>query len=743
MDTKAYALVLALAASGVASGIPVVAQPVIVAPPQWQTNFAGSTAMFSVVATGSPPLFYQWQFGATARPGATNATLVLTNVQSTDQGRYTVVVTNLEGATSAVARLFVFAPPRISPTNPSVSLGADVTLTATASGFSTGTNYQWLLNDVMLAGRTNSTLTLSNVQTPDAGSYSVAVTNLASAATSQVATLVVDPTFTKITKGSLGTDMNSYWNGSWADYDNDGYLDLFIGTWYGSKTNYLYHNNGDGTFTRVPSDNIPKIPSNQHGSSWGDYDNDGYLDLIVTAGNPEISHNVIYRNNGNGTFTAITNGPIYNETTGYDVGFHGPSWVDYNNDGFLDLFVAGHTPQNHLWRNNGDGSFTKLTNSIIVNDVSDSEGRTWVDYDNDGHIDLFVCNSAPYKNVLYRNNGDATFTKITNSVLTSTVDDSLACAWGDYNNDGYLDVFLANGFSTHGPNSLYKNNGDGTFAKILEGSMVSGSVNPSGWSSSCAWGDFDNDGYLDLFVTEGSGSADVTRLIKNQLYHNNGDGTFTRIMEGSLVNDLGRGIAASWVDYDKDGFLDLFIANGGFWAQNNGGALLTNFLYHNNGNSNAWITIRLAGTVSNRSAIGAKVQVHATIRGQTMWQVRQIFGGDSESNEQPLEAHFGLGDATKIDLMRVQWPSGTVQELREVAVKQFLTVTEPLRFRAAISNGVFQTSLTAWNGQRFAVDTSSNLVDWSPLATVTHTNRTMVLTDLPDAPERFYRARPE
>src|SRR2546429_476383 len=100
------------------------------------------------------------------------------------------------------------------------------------------------------------------------------------------------------------------------------YLDLFVGTWYGSKTNYLYHNNGDGTFTRVAAANIPKIPSNQHGSSWGDFDNDGYVDLMVTAGNPEISHNVVYRNNGDGTFTAITSGPIYTETTGFDVGFH-------------------------------------------------------------------------------------------------------------------------------------------------------------------------------------------------------------------------------------------------------------------------------------------------------------------------------------------------------------------------------------------------------------------------------------
>jgi len=151
----------------------------------------------------------------------------------------------------------------------------------------------------------------------------------------------------------------------------------------------------------------------------------------------------------------------------------GPSWVDYDNDSFLDLFVAGHTPQNHLWRNNGDGSFTKITNSAFVADIGDSEGSTWVDYDNDGFVDLFVCNVAPYKNILYRNNQDGTFAKTTNSALTSTIEDSYACAWGDYDNDGNLDLFLANGGVTHGKNSLFRNNGNGTFAKILTGGALS------------------------------------------------------------------------------------------------------------------------------------------------------------------------------------------------------------------------------------------------------------------------------
>src|SRR5262249_33224535 len=460
-----------------------------------------------------------------------------------------------------------FGQPTITrqPTNQSVSLGASATFRVTATTTNPPLTFQWRFNGVEQYGAITNLLTLTNIQANKAGNYDVLVADVSGSVTSRIATLTVDTTFTKITTGVIVTDKNDYWNGSWADYDNDGYLDLFVGTWYGSSINYLYHNNGDGTFTRVPAANIPKIPSNQHGSSWGDYDNDGYLDLIVTAGNPEITHNVIYHNNGDGTFTAITNGPIYNEVTGYDVGFHGPSWVDYNNDGFLDLFVAGHTPQNHLWRNNGDGSFTKITDSAVVTDSSASEGRAWVDYDNDGYVDLFVCDLAPYTNALYRNNGNGTFTKVTDSGLTSVLDDSGACAWGDYDNDGFLDVFLAN---ENGPNSLYKNNGNGTFTKILEGSIVSSEANFNGGSSSCAWGDYDNDGYIDLFVTQGAGATfPPTQLIKNQLYHNNGDGTFTRITDGSLVNDPGRSHGPVWVDYDNDGFLDLFVANGGFWAQ--------------------------------------------------------------------------------------------------------------------------------------------------------------------------------
>lgn len=143
-----------------------------------------------------------------------------------------------------------------------------------------------------------------------------------------------DSTFTKITTGDIVTTRAWYWNGAWGDYDDDGYLDLFVGSTFPSNTNFLYHNNRDGTFTLIEAAKMPKIPSNQHGAAWGDYDNDGHLDLIVTAGNPEVTHNVLYHNNGDGTFSGITTGPIFTGTS--RDGFHAPSWgdYDYDNDGF-------------------------------------------------------------------------------------------------------------------------------------------------------------------------------------------------------------------------------------------------------------------------------------------------------------------------------------------------------------------------------------------------------------------------
>lgn len=273
-----------------------------------------------------------------------------------------------------------------------------------------------------------------------------------------------------------------------------------------------------------------------------------------------------------------------------------------------------------------------------------------------------------------------------------------------------------------GGNRLYRNKGDGTFEKITAGVIVADRKGSTG----CAWGDSDNDGFLDLFVVNGfAGPED------NLLYHNNGDGTFSKTTTGSPVNDGGNSFGVGWGDYDNDGFLDLFAANGAR------GPAQSNSLYRNNGNGNNWVKVRCVGTGSNRTGFGTKVRVQATIGGQSRWQMRQIDGGDGTSGGS-LEADFGLGDATIIDTLRIEWPSGIVQELHGVAAKQSLTVTEPARLQAP---GAGVLRIQSWKGMAFEVQASTDLDEWSPLTTVTNLTGTLQFTD-PDAANdarRFYR----
>ena len=211
------------------------------------------------------------------------------------------------------------------------------------------------------------------------------------------------------------------------------------------------------------------------------------------------------------------------------------------------LSQSGLNGHDLLYQNNGDGTFIKTIAGAVVTSGGSSRGCAWGDYDNDGYIDLFVSNERGQNNFLFHNNGDGTFAKVASGKIVSDGGYSTACAWGDYDNDGYLDLFVPNNNET---NFLYHNNRDGTFTKIATGRVVT----DGGSSFGSAWGDYDNDGYLDLFV--------ANQNQKNFLYHNNGDGTFTRVTSGQITTDVGYSWGAAWADYDNDGFLDLFVANG-------------------------------------------------------------------------------------------------------------------------------------------------------------------------------------
>jgi hypothetical protein len=313
----------------------------------------------------------------------------------------------------------------------------------------------------------------------------------------------------------------------------------------------------------------------------------------------------------------------------------GAAWIDYDGDGFLDLFVGDYGNDNCLYHNNGDGIFSKVTGGTIVNEGG-SFSSTWGDVDNDGDPDVLCANpgygNSGAPNYFYLNAGGGAFTKVLTDIIAADVSLSNTPSWIDYDHDGDLDLFVGTGCRTEGcsmPPRPYRNDGD-----------------------------------LDLFVT----SNYAFFAIPNAFYENNGNGTFAKVTRGAVVTDSGYiSAGAVWGDYDRDGDLDLFVANQNYE---------NNLLYTNNGSGNNWINIRCVGTVSNRSAIGAKVRLGATLFGHSVRQLREISAQTSYLCMNSQNAHFGLGDATLIDSIMVEWPSGMIDILSDVNVNQFLTITE-------------------------------------------------------------------
>ncbi|GAA5021012.1 hypothetical protein GCM10011506_03590 [Marivirga lumbricoides] len=455
--------------------------------------------------------------------------------------------------------------------------------------------------------------------------------------------LAVDPSiqFEKDTHSGLSGGASNSWAASWGDYDNDGYEDLFVPEYDAGKASKLYHNNGDGTFT-IASTIINSDLTSATTATWGDYDNDGHLDLYVATnvGSPGL----LYHNNGNGSFTKITSGDIATDQ-GYD---HSASWVDYDNDGYLDLFVLDmvQTKFNRLYHNNGDGTFTKIADASIATAISSSFGATWSDYDNDGDMDVFIPNREQ-ENFLYRNEGAGEFTRITEGIIVNENLGSVGASWGDYDNDGDMDLFVANPGTKY--NTLYNNQGNGSFIKITNSPITSDKGNTHG----SAWVDLDNDGDLDLYVTNDAGEG-------NFLYMNNGDGSFQKI-ENDLTETPQKSFGTAVADYDNDGDLDIFVAN------HSGEA---NQLYINSrGRCNQSICMTLIGTVSNKSAIGAKVKMRATINGETVWQMREVSAqtGGGIGSQNSLKVFFGLGDATQAEEVIIEWPSGIIQKISNLS----------------------------------------------------------------------------
>lgn len=449
----------------------------------------------------------------------------------------------------------------------------------------------------------------------------------------------------------------------------------------------------------------------RHGTAWGDFNNDGKVDLFVTRGamvgilKPPhgAKHEELFRNSAKASFTnVIKESNILND---YGRG-RDAQWIDYDNDGLLDLYVSNFEDKNLLFRNRGDGTFQEVGKDTGLDFV----GRThfvWADFNHDGRPDVFFSNPE----ALFLNNGDGTFTDVTKvyglEVERHYENIKDALFWGsgasvaDYNNDGNLDVFVASG-KGGGKSRLLENRGN----KFVDVTDKAGLGNLRNVTEGI-WGDFDNDGYIDLYTI--SSNPDSNRLFKN-----NGNNTFTDVTDKNNLSLSGRlewdlsshaGGVATWVDYDNDGFLDLFLAtrrvkdspeHGGKDAVQSSGALTafmhslpataqklmkgkvqgTHFLLKNTGNGNHWLKVKLSGTKSNRDGFGAKVLVTA----QNMTQYQEAGASGKmlfAQNNVPL--HFGLGRAGIVENIRVIWPSGKEQIVKNIRADQVVRIEEPTK----------------------------------------------------------------
>jgi len=468
-----------------------------------------------------------------------------------------------------------------------------------------------------------------------------------------ISTQTFSQIFTRKSINSFDSTSVTAFGMSAIDYDSDGLLDVFGIDLTGEDR--LFHNEGNGTFKLIKGINGG---TRDCGLSWGDFDNDGDPDPFIGT---QYGVNHFFKNDGDKGFTRVTDGLIVTDSlNSFDA-----VWVDYDNDGWLDLFTCNvlsfdiksrpGTP-NFLFHNNGDRTFTKIENDVISAAKGNNITGSFADYDNDGDVDLFVPDMGS-NNYFYINNGNGSFTEVTNGDIIGDTTISLCGSWADYDNDGDLDIFVANGVVAQ-KDMLYNNNGDGSFTRILESPVVNNSA--SAWNG--AWGDIDNDGDEDLYVSIWGG--------KNYFYLNNGDGTFSQNDDDPIVKDSENSSTSVsvWGDFDNDGDLDFITADC---------ASKRNIYYENTGNKNHWIRIKLIGTVSNRSAIGAQVRIKATINGESVWQMREISASNGfRSISNDFWAHFGLGKTDKIDFIEVRWPSGKVSKQTNISPDQFLTITE-------------------------------------------------------------------
>ncbi len=502
------------------------------------------------------------------------------------------------------------------------------------------------------------------------------------------------------------------------DYDDDGDIDIYVVTEYHGEGqgNRLFENQGNRIFIDVAElRGVDNENALGRGASWGDYDNDGDMDLAISNLPPtdKSTHipTTLYKNllkeTGEPNFQNVTReAQLFRKGNESDrkiggIGDTGAgiAWADYDNDGDLDLYwkCADFDIDTALFRNNGDGTFTDVTEETgagvlqFVLEANSQGAPSWTDVNQDGYVDLLVTNEGD-KKILFLNDQEGSFKNITTSFRPPSGTAFLnpgnangACI-GDIDNDGDMDVFLP---TADQANRLYisllKETGQLSYKDITLSSGVSHKSGARG----CAMGDFDNDGLIDIYVNNGGLSdtlindvIDLPIFVQfyisiepdvNKLFRNNGDLTFSDLTWRSRASGYGVGSGVGTADLDDDGFLDIFFTNRTFYT---GGEQITksdrNYLLFNRGNRNNWLTVNLVGQESNTNAYGARVSLSSG----DLIQYREATSAHGYNSGNDPRMHFGLGNKSSIDFIEVLWPSGKKSKLLNPSINQTVTIKE-------------------------------------------------------------------
>lgn len=478
------------------------------------------------------------------------------------------------------------------------------------------------------------------------------------------------------------TRMNEAGGAIMEDFDNDGLLDLVVTSSDPTQVMAFYRNNGDGTF--VDRTEIAGLGKQYGGLNCvqTDYNNDGFADIFVVRGAwlkpPYVMRPSLLRNNGNGTFTDVTR----------EAGLMDPlnsisaTWADYDNDGFLDVYICNETGPNRLYRNRGNGTFEEVAaRANVTGRQKHSKGAAWIDYDNDGYPDLFV-NSMDSTAQLFHNNRNGTFTDVTDAMGIQGPKTGFSCWAFDYDNDGWIDIFatcfdrtlddvvadmLGKPAVTAGLDHtrLYRNmNG----RKFIDVSKETG-VNKVFSTMGSNFADFDNDGYLDFYLS--TGEPQYSSLVPNRMFKNVAGKRFAEITTTSGTGHLQKGHGVACGDWNRDGHVDLFAELGGAVP----GDRYHNVMFQNPGQGNNWLVVKLVGKKTNRPALGARIKA-VTASPHSLTVHRHVSSGSS-FGANAWQQHLGLGNANAVTTLEITWPtSGTTQTFHNIKVNQAIEITE-------------------------------------------------------------------